>query len=67
MMGGRPRKVTREVLTMAMSALEDRESKPTEVARRLGITKTRLYEYLNGDGTPKETGQRLLDGDRAAD
>ena len=62
--GGRPRKVTREVLTMAMSALANREAKPTVVARSLGITTTTLYEYLNGDGTPKEIGQRLLDHGR---
>lgn len=62
-LGGRPRKVTREVLTMAMSALADREANPTSVARSLGITTTTLYEYLNGDGTPKEIGQRLLNGE----
>jgi hypothetical protein len=31
------------------------------VARRLGITTTTLYAYVNGDGTVKEIGQRLLD------
>jgi len=59
-LGGRPRKMTREKLTMAMSALADRESKPTVVAQNLNITKTTLYEYLNGDGSPKEAGQRRL-------
>ena len=42
--GGRPRKVTREVLTMAMSALADRDASPTSVARNLGIMRTTLYE-----------------------
>jgi len=59
-LGGRPRKMTREKLTMAMSALADRDSKPTVVAQNLNITRTTLYEYLNGDGSPKEAGQRLL-------
>jgi len=59
-LGGRPRKMTREKLTMAMSALAGRESKPTVVAQNLNITRTTLYEYLNGDGSPKEAGQRLL-------
>jgi len=59
-LGGRPRKMTREKLTLAMSALADRESKPTVVAQNLNITRTTLYEYPNGDGSPKEAGQRLL-------
>ena len=59
-LGGRPRKMTRERLTMAMSALADRKSKPTVVAQNLNIARTTLYDYLNGDGSPKEAGQRLL-------
>ncbi len=31
------------------------------VAQRLGMTTTTLYDYVNGDGTLKEQGQRLLD------
>jgi len=52
--------MTREKLTLAMSALAGRDSKPTVVAQNLNITRTTLYEYLNGDGSPKEAGQRLL-------
>ena len=59
-LGGRPRKMTREKLTLAMSALANRVSKPTVVAQNLNIARTTLYEYLNGDGSPKEAGQRLL-------
>ena len=59
-LGGRPRKMTREKLTLAMSALAVRDSKPTVVAQNLNIARTTLYEYLNGDGSPKEAGQRLL-------
>lgn len=33
-----------------------------EMARRLGMTTTTLYVYVNGDGTPKAPGQALLDG-----
>ena len=32
----------------------------TEVAQRLGIARTTLYLYLNGDGSPKALGQALL-------
>ena len=60
-LGGRPRKMTPEVLKMAMAAMSDPRTQAAEVARRLGITTTTLYAYVNGDGTVKEIGQRLLD------
>lgn len=59
--GGRPRKMDRQMMRMAMSAMVDRGTRAADLARRLGITTTTLYVYLNGDGTPKEPGQRLLD------
>jgi DNA invertase Pin-like site-specific DNA recombinase len=60
-LGGRPRKMTKETLTMAMAAMANPESNASEVAQRLGITTTTLYTYVNGDGSVKEIGQRLLD------
>ena len=60
-MGGRPRKMDRATLMMAMAAMADREANATEVARRLGLTTTTLYVYVNGDGTPKAAGQAVLD------
>jgi len=32
----------------------------SEVAKRLGITTTTLYMYLNGDGSLKEAGQSII-------
>jgi hypothetical protein len=32
------------------------------VAKRLNLTTTTLYTYVNGDGTPKSAGQAVLDG-----
>jgi DNA invertase Pin-like site-specific DNA recombinase len=64
-MGGRPRKMDRATLMMAMAAMADREAKATEVARRLGLTTTTLYVSVNGDGTPKAAGQALLDAPAA--
>jgi AcrR family transcriptional regulator len=32
-----------------------------DVAKRLGITTSTLYAYVNGDGSLKEAGQALLD------
>ena len=60
-LGGRPRKMTIETLKMAMAAMADTKTKASEVASRLGITTTTLYAYVNGDGSVKEPGQRLLD------
>ena len=58
--GGRPRKMDRSTLAMAMTALADPKAHAGNVAKRLGITTTTLYMYVNGDGTPKEAGQKLL-------
>ncbi len=59
-LGGRPRKMTLETLKMAMAAMADPKSNASEVAKRLDITTTTLYAYVNGDGSVKEAGQRLL-------
>lgn len=58
--GGRPRKMTRATLLMAMSAMADPMANASEVAQRLGITTTTLYAYVNGDGTPKQAAQAVL-------
>jgi DNA invertase Pin-like site-specific DNA recombinase len=60
-LGGRPRKMTKETLLMALAAMTDPRSNTSEVARRLGLSKSTLYEYVNGDGTLKRVGQVLLD------
>jgi DNA invertase Pin-like site-specific DNA recombinase len=59
--GGRPRKMDRPTLKMAMTALADTNSNATDVAKRLGITTTTLYMYVNGDGSVKAAGQAILD------
>ena len=61
-MGGRPRKMDRAMLTMAMAAMSDPKAKAVEVARRLGVTTTTLYTYVNGDGSPKAPGAAVLTG-----
>ncbi len=53
------------MLRMAMKAMADREANASDLAKRLGITTTTLYEYVNGDGTAKAAGQKLLDRDPA--
>lgn len=62
-MGGRPRKMTKDTLKMAMAAMTDPNSNASNVAKSLGVTTTTLYDYVNGGGSVKEKGQRLLDSD----
>ncbi|MBU6140403.1 MAG: recombinase family protein [Proteobacteria bacterium] len=60
-LGGRPRKMDINTLNMARAAMSDHKSIGKDVAKRLGITTTTLYAYVNGDGSLKEAGQRLMD------
>ncbi len=60
-LGGRPRKMTVEKLRMAMKYMSDRNSRPQEVIKSLAITKGTLYRYVNGDGSLKDSGRKLLE------
>jgi DNA invertase Pin-like site-specific DNA recombinase len=62
-LGGRPRKMTKAALRMAMAAMADPQAKASDIARRLGITTTTLYAYVNGDGSLKQAGQVVLEKD----
>jgi predicted DNA-binding transcriptional regulator AlpA len=55
--------MTKETLYMAMAAMADSTANAREVARRLGMTTTTLYEYVNGDGSLKRAGQALCNQD----
>ena len=59
--GGRPRKMDRAMLRIAMSAMADRETDVQELARRLGVSRSLLYMYVTRDGTPTDAGQKLLE------
>lgn len=59
-LGGRPRKMDRATLTMAMAAMADPKAVAADVAKRLGMTTTTLYTYVNGDGSLKAPGFSLL-------
>ena len=41
--------------------MADPQSKASDVARRLGMTTTTLYAYVNGDGSLKPCGRAFLD------
>jgi DNA invertase Pin-like site-specific DNA recombinase len=61
-LGGRPRKMDKDTLMIAIKSLEDKSITVQSVAKRLNMTTTTLYEYLNGDGSLKEPGYNLLNG-----
>jgi len=60
-LGGRPRKMDRHTLKMAMAALSDPTTVVKDLAKKLNMTTTTLYEYVNGNGTPKEKAIPLLE------
>ena len=62
-MGGRPRKMDTSSLRIAIAAMSDPKSIASEVAKKLNITTATLYSYVNGDGSLKQRGERLLSGD----
>ena len=65
-LGGRPPKMDIYTLNMAMNAMSDKKSVAKEVAKRLNITTSTLYMYINGDGSPNEPGKKLIDKDKSA-
>ena len=58
--GGRPHKMDAQTLKMAMAAMSEKKSVAQDVAKRLGITTTTLYMYVNGDETLKEAGTKII-------
>lgn len=59
-MGGRPRKMDIATLKIAAAAMSDPNSIASEVAKRLNITTATLYTYVNGDGSLKAAGSKLV-------
>ena len=58
--GGRKRKMDVSTIKMAMAAMADQKTPAFEIAKRLGITTTTLYSYINGDGSLKESGKKIV-------
>lgn len=58
--GGRPRKMDAETLRMAIAAMANPQAIAMEVAKRLNISTATLYTYVNGDGSLKKAGVKLL-------
>lgn len=58
--GGRPSKMDKATLKMTMSAMSDKNAIASDIAKRLGITTTTLYKYVNGDGSLKAAGEKII-------
>ena len=57
--GGRLRKMDAKTIKMAMAAMADKSNSAAKVARKIGVTTTTLYEYVNADGSAKPSAQRI--------
>lgn len=61
--GGRPKKMDLPTLKLAMNAMKDPKTVAADISKRLGMTTATLYTYINGDGSLKEPGTKLLKAD----
>ncbi|RAL94817.1 MULTISPECIES: recombinase family protein [Hyphomicrobiales] len=58
--GGRPPKMTKAKLRLAMAAMSQPRTKVGELCRELGITRSTLYRHVGPDGTLRTEGKKLL-------
>ena len=50
----------RTTLEIAMAAMSNRNSIAKDVAKKLNMTTTTLYYYVNSDGSLKERGLKVM-------
>ena len=53
-------KFINEKINLIVGELKEDSSLAKEVAKKLGITTTTLYMYINGDGSAKEVALKIL-------
>ena len=58
--GGAPYKMTAAKLRLAQVAIENKETKISELCKELGITRQTLYRHVSPDGTLRNDGKKLL-------
>jgi len=58
--GGRPQKMTADKIRSAQALLTVPNSSVVDVAKTLGISTPSLYTYLNGDGSLKAAGAKII-------
>ena len=60
---GPKRKMTADIIRQAMDYMANSDMSVTKIAQTLGVTRSSLYTYLNGDGSPKSSALQLLQED----
>lgn len=63
--GGRPRKMDQATLKAVQALLANINETAQAIAKRFGMGTVTLYTYLNGNGSLKEAGAKLMAGERA--
>jgi DNA invertase Pin-like site-specific DNA recombinase len=58
--GGAPYKMTAAKLRLAQVAMENKETKISELCKELGITRQTLYRHVAPDGALRNDGKKLL-------
>lgn len=58
--GGAPYKMTTAKLRLAQVAMENKETKISELCKELGITRQTLYRHVSPDGELRNDGKKLL-------
>jgi len=58
--GGAPYKMTAAKLRLAQVAMENKETKISELCKELGITRQTLYLHVSPDGALRNDGKKLL-------
>ena len=62
--GGAPFKMTAAKVRLAMAAMGQPETKVSDLCQELGITRQTLYRHVGPDGSLRQDGKRLLEGNR---
>lgn len=60
---GPKRKMTAAMLRQAMDLITNSDQSFTSIAKHFGFTRSGLYKYLNGDGSPKPLARQILEAD----
>ena len=58
--GGAPYKMTTAKLRLAQVAMENKETKISELCKELGITRQTLYRHVSPEGELRNDGKKLL-------
>lgn len=58
--GGAPYKMTAAKLRLAQVAIENKETKISELCKELGITRQTLYRHVSPEGELRNEGKKLL-------